>query len=78
MTKGIMMNEENFWIREHSADNPPVKVIRTINGPPLDIRKKAEEEVWALFRRLEAEPDHQIRLYIRYKIWDIVENGAGN
>lgn len=52
------MNEENFWIREHSADNPPVKDIRTINGPPLDIRKKAEEEVWALFRRLEAESDH--------------------
>ncbi|XXN66691.1 hypothetical protein ACRQ84_23190 (plasmid) [Enterobacter ludwigii] len=72
------MNDENFWIREHSADNPPVKDIKSINGPPLDNRNKTVAEVWGLFRKLEAEPDHQKRVNIRLKIWNMVENGAGN
>lgn len=73
MTK---MTEKTYWNNEHSASRPVSDDAILDQGSQSDKQLRVEEEIWALFRELEAEPDAPKRNLIRRKIWDIVENGG--
>ncbi|MEA5105626.1 hypothetical protein [Pantoea sp. S18] len=73
MTK---MTEKTYWNNEHSAYRPASDDAIFDQGSQSDKHLRVEEEIWALFRELDAEPDASKRNLIRQKIWDIVENGG--
>lgn len=65
-----------YWTRVHGNGDKEDERRENTSENHILSHSELEEEIWALFRKLEAEPDDKKRSIVRHKIWGIIENGT--